>query len=140
MGAGLYSSTAQRAGSGSENCTGRSGYQRNPRLDTNQVVTTPYQAALPPERALEALVSTMTPEERQQTLDQISGANQNGGSSPGGGQQQMQAGSPAAQAAQAAAQQDIETRIDNRLKNGTIDQRLAHDRRVLNTKQPEAKP
>jgi hypothetical protein len=111
-----------------------------PELDTNQVVTTPYQAALPPERALEALVSTMTPEERQQTLDQISGANQNGASSPGGGQQQMQAGSPAAQAAQVAAQQDIETRIDNRLKNGTIDQRLAHDRRVLNSKQPEAKP
>jgi len=111
-----------------------------PELDTNQAVITPYQAALPPERALEALVSTMTPEERQQTLDQISSANQNGASSPGGGQQQMQAGSPAAQAAQAAAQQDIETRIDNRLKNGTIDQRLAHDRRVLNSKQPGAKP
>jgi hypothetical protein len=104
--------------------------------DTNQVATTTPQAeALAPERALEALTSTMTPEERQQTLDQISSAIQGGGGSSGGaggaaggGQQAMQAASPAAAA---AAQEDPETRIENRLKNGTIDQRLAHDRRTL---------
>jgi hypothetical protein len=108
----------------------------SPELDTNQVVITPNQQPLPPERALEALVSTMTPEDRQQTLDQIANATQAAGSSGGNGQQPMQANSsPAAQAAQAAANQDIEARIENRLKNGTVEQRLAHDRRVLGTKQ-----
>ena len=101
--------------------------------DTNQVATTaPAAETLAPERALEALTSTMTPEERQQTLDQISVAMQGGGggSSGGaaGGQQPMQAASAAAAA---AAQEDTEARIENRLKNGTIDQRLAHDRRTL---------
>jgi hypothetical protein len=110
-----------------------------PQIETNQVATVPDDKVIPPERALEALVSTMTPEERQQTLDQIANANQASGGSPGA-QQQMQGGnSPAAQAAQAAAQQDLESRIDNRLKNGTVDQRLAHDRRVLNSKQAGAK-
>jgi hypothetical protein len=111
----------------------------DPQLDTNQPA--PAQGgvkALPPDRALEALVSTMTPEERQQTLDQIASASPGGSlASGGGGQQQMQGGgaSPAAQAAQAAAQQDMESRIDNRLRNGTIDQRIAHDRRVVSGKQ-----
>jgi len=104
--------------------------------DTNQVATTTTVETLAPERALEALTSTMTPEERQQTLDQISSSMQGGGGSSGGGaagggQQPMQAGSPAAAA---AAQEDAETRIENRLKNGTIDQRLSHDRRTLNAK------
>jgi hypothetical protein len=113
----------------------------NPEVDTNQVATTQVQPALPPERALDALVSTMTPEERQQTLDQIASASQAAALSPADRQQQMQAGSsPAAQAAQAAAQQDIESRIENRLKNGTVDQRLAHDRRVLNGNQAGPKP
>lgn len=107
---------------------------------TNQVATAQAQQSLPPERALEALVSTMTPEERQQTLEQIASANQNGSGSPGGGQQAMAGGSSAAaQAAQAAAQQDMESRIENRLKNGTVDQRIAHDRRVLANKQAGAK-
>jgi hypothetical protein len=121
--------------------------------DTNQVTKAQTTATLPPDRALEALVSTMTPEERQQTLEQIASATQGGGGTGGAGQggggggspsdpqQQMQAGgSPAAQAAQAAAQEDIEHRIENRLKNGTIDQRLAHDRRVLESKKAGAKP
>jgi hypothetical protein len=113
----------------------------SPDVETNQVATTSYQQALPPERALEALTSTMTPEDRQQTLDQIASAGQSGGLSPADRQQQqMQAGSsPAAQAAAAAAQQDLESRIDNRLKNGTVDQRIAHDRRVLNSKQTPPK-
>lgn len=118
--------------------------------DSNQVTTAQSEPVLPPDRALEALVSTMTPEQRQQTLDQIGAASSasggsgagaySGGASSGGGQQQMSAGgSAAAQAAQAAAQADLESRIENRLKNGTIDQRLAHDRRVLNGKQAPPK-
>jgi hypothetical protein len=121
--------------------------------DTNQVVPAPNQPALPPERALEALVSTMTPEERQQTIEQVANAAQGGGGlggagsggggpgagGPGGGQS-MQPGSPAAAQAAQASQEDLESRIENRLKNGTVDQRLAHDRRVLSSKQGGAKP
>ena len=110
-------------------------------VETNLVTTTKIQPALPPEQALDALTSTMSPEERQQTLDLISAANQGGGGG-GGGQQSMQGGgSPGGQATQAAAQQeDIESRIENRLKNGTIDQRLSHDRRTLNSKPGGVKP
>jgi hypothetical protein len=110
-------------------------------VETNLVTTTKIQPALPPEQALDALTSTMSPEERQQTLDQIASATQGGGAS-GGGQQFIQGGgSPGGPVTQAAAQQeDIESRIENRLKNGTIDQRLAHDRRVLNSKPGGAKP
>ena len=111
----------------------------SPQVDTNQVATVQNEKALPPDRALEALVSTMSPEERQQTLEQIASASQSAALSPAERQQQMQAGSAsAAQAAQ--AQQDLESRIENRLKNGTVDQRLAHDRRVLNSKQAGTKP
>jgi len=110
----------------------------SPEVGTNEVAATPDEKALPPDRALEALVSTMTPEERQQTLEQIASASQAAGLSPAE-RQQMQAGSPAAAQAAAAAQQDLESRIENRLKNGTVDQRLAHDRRVLNSKQTGAK-
>lgn len=111
----------------------------SPPADTNQVTITQAKEVLPPERALEALVSTMSPEERQQTLDQIASASQSAGLSPAERQQQMQAGSPAAAQAAGAAQEDIETRIEHRLKDGTIDQRLAHDRRVLSSKQTAAK-
>jgi hypothetical protein len=110
----------------------------SPQLETNQVAATQNEGPLPPDRALEAIVSTMTPQEREQTLEQISSANQAAALSPAERQQQMQPGSPAAQAA-AAAQQDLESRIENRLKNGTVDQRLAHDRRVLNSKQAGTK-
>jgi hypothetical protein len=112
----------------------------NPQVE-DLVASNQSAAVLPPERALEAIVSTMSPEERQQTLDQISGASQTAGLSPADRQQQMQSGgSPAAQAAAAAAQQETESRIETRLKDGTVDQRLAHDRRVLNNKQAGAKP
>jgi hypothetical protein len=111
----------------------------SPQIETNLVVTTQDEKALPPDRALEALVSTMTPDERQQTLDQIASASQAAALSPAERQQQMQAGSAAAAQAAAAAQQDLESRIETRLKDGTVDQRLAHDRRVLNSKQAGAK-
>ncbi len=110
-----------------------------PTLDTNQIATAQDQAPLPPERALEALTSTMTPEERQQTLDQIASASQAANLSPAERQQQMQAGASAGAKAAQTGQEDIETRIENRLKNGTIDQRLAHDRRVLSSRQAAAK-
>jgi hypothetical protein len=111
----------------------------SPEIETNLVVTTQDEKALPPDRALEALVSTMTPDERQQTLDQIASASQAAALSPAERQQQMQAGSAAVAQAAAAAQQDLESRIETRLKDGTVDQRLAHDRRVLNSKQAGAK-
>jgi hypothetical protein len=117
-------------------------------VDTNQVTITQDQGPLPPDRALEAIVSTMTPEERQQTLEQMANGGAGGGRgfSPGGGQQPMQGGSYGGGAPGAAGtagaggataqppQEDMETRIENRLKNGTVDQRLAHDRSVLNSK------
>jgi|SRR5579862_5825293 len=109
-------------------------------VETNLAATVQVEPALAPERALEALTSTMTPEEKQQALDQIALANQTGSMSPAD-RQQMAAGggSPTAQAAAQAAQTDMEARIDNRLKNGTIDQRLSHDRRVLAGKQAGGK-
>jgi len=118
--------------------------------DTNQAAAAseavPLQAAatseavpLPPERALEALVSTMTPEERQQALEQIAAAMSSGAPAPGGGQPQMQPTTAAAAQAAQAAQQDLQRRIELRLKDGTVDQRIAHDRRVLNSKQGGAK-
>lgn len=107
--------------------------------DTNQVANGQAPQTLPPDRALEALVSTMTPEEKQQTIEQIDNASQAAGLSPAQRQQQMQDASSAAAKAAAAAQQDMENRIETRLKDGTVDQRLAHDRRVLNNSQSAAK-
>jgi hypothetical protein len=106
----------------------------SPEVEINQMANNQVQTTLPPERALEALVSTLTPEQRQQTLEQIASASQAGGLSSANGQPQMQGGASAAAQA-AAAQEDLESRIENRLKNGTVDQRLAHDRRVLSNKQ-----
>jgi hypothetical protein len=109
-----------------------------PLTGTNPAPVASDGGSLPPEQALAALVSTMTPEEQQQTLEQISLANSSAAQTPGGGQSQP-ASAAAAQVAQ-AEQQDLQRRIDLRLKDGTVDQRLAHDRRVLNSKQAEPKP
>jgi hypothetical protein len=81
----------------------------------------------------------MTPEERQQALEQIAAAMSSGAPAPGGGQPQMQPTTAAAAQAAQAAQQDLQRRIELRLKDGTVDQRIAHDRRVLNSKQGGAK-
>jgi hypothetical protein len=110
-----------------------------PVADTNQAAAAPDAGTLPPERALEALVSTMTPEERQQALEQIAAAMSSGAPAPGGGQPQMQPASAAAAQAAQAAQQDLQRRIELRLKDGTVDQRIAHDRQILNSKQGGAK-
>ena len=83
-----------------------------------------------PERALEAFMATMTPEERKQVEAELTGANAGGGNAAGGG-----AGGGGLQSLQAiatqAAQVDAERRIQNRLKYGTVEQRLAHDRQQL---------
>jgi pyruvate/2-oxoglutarate dehydrogenase complex dihydrolipoamide acyltransferase (E2) component len=110
-----------------------------PVADTNQAAAAPDAGTLAQEQALEALVSTMTPEERQQTLEQIDAAKASGAAAPVGGQPQMQPASAAAAQAAQAAQQDLQRRIELRLKDGTVDQRIAHDRRVLNNKQGGAK-
>jgi hypothetical protein len=137
-----------------------------------QAAAAPEARTLSPELAWEALASTMTPEEKQQTLDLIAAANSGGApasgggqpqlqgvpggtqpqmqaapgggqsqmqAAPGGGQSQMQAASAAAAQAAQAAQQDLQRRIELRLKDGTVDQRIAHDRRVLDSKQKGAK-
>jgi hypothetical protein len=106
---------------------------------TLQATAAPTAGTLAQEQALEALVSTMTPEERQQTLEQIDAAKASGAAAPGGGQPQMQPASAAAAQAAQAAQQDLQRRIELRLKDGTVDQRIAHDRQVLNSKQGGAK-
>lgn len=124
-----------------------SGGDTNQVSDTNQIVTTQDQPILPPERALEALVTTMSPEERQQTLEQVANMGQgggNGGSGGGGGggsgQPGMQGGSSqGGQPAPPSDQADLESRIENRLKDGTTAQRLAHDRKVLNNKKSGGK-
>jgi hypothetical protein len=107
--------------------------------ETNQATATPAAGTLAQEQALEALVSTMTPEERQQTLEQIEAAKASGAAAPGGSQPQTQAASATAAQAAQVAQQDLQRRIELRLKDGTDDQRIAHDRRVLNSKQGGAK-
>jgi hypothetical protein len=109
-------------------------------VQTNQVAIAQTNEAMPPEVALEAITSTMTPEEKQQMMAQFGGANQAPGAGSPNGQPAMPALSPeaAAQAAQ-AAREDLQSRIDNRLKDGTVDQRLAHDRRVLAQQQAAQK-
>lgn len=104
--------------------------------DTNNVVVKreepPRDREKEKEIQLEAFLATMSAEEKKQAQEQLTMIEQMK-NAPGGPQQaamqaQMQAMS--AQAAQ-AAQLDAEKRINQRLKNGTIDQRLAHDRAVL---------
>jgi hypothetical protein len=120
--------------------TGSATTNATPFVGTNSVPVALEGGSLPPEQAMEALVSTMTPEEQQQTLEQIALANSSGAPGPGGGQAQMQPVSAAAAQAAQAAQQDLQRRIDLRLKDGTVDQRLAHDRRVLSSKQAGPNP
>jgi hypothetical protein len=99
--------------------------------ETNPIAPPSGAATLPPEQAMEAILATMTPEERQQTVEQMSAANQAASLSSAERQQQMQAGTSLTAQAMRAAQNDLESRIQNRLKNGTVDQRIAHDRREL---------
>lgn len=79
----------------------------------------------PPEQAMEAFLATMTPEERQKAQEQIVTMEQINSLPLAQRQQRMQ--EMATQAKQ-ASQVDMMQRIQNRLKNGTPEQRVAHDR------------
>ncbi len=83
-------------------------------------------------RDLEAFLATMTPDERQKVQAQIATMEQIRALPPAERQQRMQ--EMASQASQ-ASQADLLQRIQNRLKNGTPDQRVAADRRRLQNQQ-----
>ncbi len=93
--------------------------------DSKPVVVAREQAPVAREQEMEAFLATMTPEERQKTQDQIATAEQFNSLPAGERQQKMQEMS--AQASQ-ASQADLQQRIQNRLKNGTPEQRVAKDR------------
>ncbi|MBM3837251.1 MAG: hypothetical protein FJ398_04680 [Verrucomicrobia bacterium] len=90
-----------------------------------------------PEQALEAFLATMSPEERQKTQEQIATLAQINSLPPAERQQRMQ--EMVSQAKQ-ASQQDTMQRIQNRLKNGTVEQRVARDRRQLEKDRRGEKP
>ena len=76
---------------------------------------------------MEAFLATMSPEERQKAQEQMTKMEQLKSLPPAEQQQRMQ--EMKAQVSQ-TSQMDAEQRIQNRLKNGTTDQRIAHDRAV----------
>jgi hypothetical protein len=78
-----------------------------------------------PEVQMEAFLATMSPAEREQVQQQMAAQAALANLPPDQARAQMQAMS--AQASQ-NSQADAEKRINDRLKNGTVDQRLAHDR------------
>ena len=80
------------------------------------------------EQAMEAYLATMTPAERTKAQEQIAAVQQIQSLPPAERQQRMK--EMAAQA-KGASQADLMQRIQNRLKNGTPDQRVASDRRKL---------
>jgi len=108
-------------------------------LDTNQVMVKRVmkeEMTNAPETALEALMVTMTPEQRKETQERIATMEQIRSLPEGERQQRMQ--EVAAQASQ-APKADLEQRLQNRLKNSTPDQRVAHDRAKLARQQGQQK-
>jgi hypothetical protein len=89
-----------------------------------------------PERAMEAFAATMSPQERQQVQRVFAGGNPAGGPVTVDRQQAQAIEAQATQAAQA----DMERRIQNRLKYGTVDQRVARDRQQLVKQRATEKP
>jgi len=102
-----------------------------------QVAATPRIDQNPEEqqRQLEAFMATATPEERQKAQEQITAAAQLQTLPQAERQQRMQ--EMASQAKQ-SSQANLEDRVQQRLKNGTVEQRLAHDREVLKRQQQRA--
>lgn len=96
--------------------------------ETNRIMMPRDEGPGGKEREVEAFLATMTPEERKQAQAQLANMQQLQSLPPAERQQQMQA--MASQASQ-ASQADQEQRIQNRLKNGTPEQRVAHDRAQL---------
>jgi len=103
------------------------------KVDTNVVVqVSPQKDPVDQERQTEAFLSTMTPGERQKAEEQLATMQQMNSLSPAERQQKIQ--EMAAQARQ-SSQADMEQRIQKRLRDGTTDQRIAHDREVLKRQQ-----
>jgi hypothetical protein len=100
-----------------------------PILDTNMMPVIPQNVPVDQARQTEAFLSTMTPDERQKAEEQINTMQQINSLPPAERQQRMQ--EMAAQAKQ-QSQADLDSRMQKRLRDGTIDQRLAHDRSLLN--------
>jgi hypothetical protein len=101
-------------------------------IDTNVVRVPKQKDPAEQERQMEAFLATMTPVERQKAEEQISTMQQMNALPPEERQQRMQA--MAAQANQ-SSQADFEQRMQRRLRDGTTDQRIAHDREVLKRQQ-----
>jgi hypothetical protein len=102
---------------------------QSPILDTNMMQAIPQNVPVDQARQTEAFLSTMTPEERRKAEEQINTMQQINSLPPAERQQRMQ--DMAAQAKQ-QSQADLDTRMAKRLRDGTIDQRLEHDRSMLN--------
>lgn len=98
-------------------------------VQTNVVETPPAKDPEEQQRQTEAFLATMTPQERQQAEQKIAEMQQLNSLPEAERQQKMQ--EMAAQAKQ-ASQADMEDRMRKRLRDGTTDQRIAHDREVLN--------
>ncbi len=99
---------------------------------TAMVIQTPPKDPVDQERQTEAFLATMTPAERQKAEEQLSTMQQIQSLPEAERQQKMQ--EIAAQAKQ-ASQADQEQRIQKRLRDGTTEQRINHDREVLNRQQ-----
>lgn len=100
-------------------------------------VDKPDEMTNAPEIVAEAMMATMTPEQRKEAQERMQTMQQIQALPEGERQQKMQ--EMAAQAAQ-ASEGDMEDRIQNRLKNGTVEQRIAHDRQQLaKQRQPDQK-
>ncbi|MDB6040264.1 MAG: hypothetical protein JWM99_4105 [Verrucomicrobiales bacterium] len=99
-------------------------------------VTKPDEMTNAPEIVAEAMMATMTPEQRKEAQERMQTMQQIQALPDGERQQRMQ--EMAAQAKQ-ASQAGLEERIQQRLKNGTVDQRIAHDRQKLSKQQADPK-
>jgi len=102
-------------------------------LKTRIVTAPPPQQRDPAEQArlLEAVLVTMTPEEREKAEQQIQTMQQM--QSLPEGERQAQIQQMAAQAKE-SSQANLDQRMKKRLRDGTVDQRVAHDREMLNRK------
>ena len=96
-------------------------------------VVKPDEMTNAPEIVAEAMMATMTPEQRKEAQERMQTLQQIRALPDGERQQKMQ--EMAAQAAQ-GSEGDMEDRIQNRLKNGTVEQRIAHDRQQLAKQRP----
>lgn len=103
------------------------------KVDTNAVpVPSPPPDPADQQRQTEAFLATMTPQERQKAEEQMATMQQMSSLPEAERQQKMQ--EIAAQAKQ-SAQADMEKRMEKRLRDGTTDQRISHDREVIQRQQ-----